>query len=516
MIAVLDAEQMRVADRYTIMHAPIASIELMERAADQCAAWILGHEGTLLGHAFRKPQYFVVCGMGNNGGDGLALARFLAASGREVRVLLVGDTAGSEDFRTNLQRLREQPNGSGTINVQVTTDLPQVGAATILVDALFGIGLNRPVHGLAKDVVGWMNRSGSPVVSIDMPSGLQADGTITEPEGIVRAGHTLTFHCPKPAFFYRECAPFVGTWHVLPIGLDDAFIASVNSGYHLVEVADVQALLPHYARYAHKGDHGHALLVAGSEGMMGACILAACAALRSGAGLVTARVPGAGVSLIQSVAPEAICSKDPDHSHVTSLPDLSQFSAVGMGPGLGRGSEQVVKVLMQDVRAPLLLDADALNALAQNKTWLAFLPKGTVLTPHPKEFDRIFGAHGTTRERLITARAEALKRGIVILLKGANTAVCAPNGEVYFNPTGDPGMAKGGSGDVLTGLITGLLARGLSSVKAALLGTYVHGLAGELAAMYVGRDGMTAMDIVHHLPKAWRMLRNGPSEDPVQ
>ncbi|MEO8067298.1 MAG: NAD(P)H-hydrate dehydratase [Flavobacteriales bacterium] len=516
MIPVLDGEQMRAADGYTIDHAPIASIDLMELAANQCVAWIMSNEARLLDRTSGKPRYSIVCGTGNNGGDGLAIARLLADQGREVRVLVVGDTFGSDDFRTNYQRWQGQADGAGAITVRATADLPQMETGTIAVDALFGTGLNRPLRGLVSDVVQWINRSEGPVVSIDIPSGLLADGTVLDPAGTVRADHTLTFHCPKPAFFYRECSSFVGQWHLLSIGLDDAFISGLNSRLQLIETTDAQVLLPRYQRFAHKGDHGHALLIAGSEGMMGAAVLAVCAALRSGAGLVTARVPGTGISVVQSSAPEAICSKDPGHSHVTALPHLSKFSAIGMGPGLGREASHVVKQLIQDVTVPLLLDADALNALAENKTWLAYLPKGTVLTPHPKEFDRLFGGSITARERVAVAREEAVKRGIVIVLKGANTAICEPNGTVYFNPTGDPGMAKGGSGDVLTGVITGLLARGLSPLHAALLGTYLHGSAGSLTAKHVGRDGMTAMDIVHHLPMAWRALRKDRSEDTVQ
>ncbi|MFZ1688884.1 MAG: NAD(P)H-hydrate dehydratase, partial [Flavobacteriales bacterium] len=402
------------------------------------------------------------------------------------------------------------------IIVNSAADLPTVLSGTIVLDALFGTGLNRALDGLAQKAVNWMNRSNAPVVAIDLPSGLFADGSVMDPNGIVQAQHTLTFHCPKPAFYYRECAQFLGEWTVLDIGLDDAFIDRLNSEYKEVGSDDVRRLLPAFHRFAHKGDHGHVLLIAGSEGMMGAAALAVMSALRSGVGLVTVHIPKIGLQVLQSLAPEALCSVDNGEARIADLPDLSRCSAVGIGPGMGAGSASVVELLIQKARMPLVLDADALNALAENKTWLANLPKGTVLTPHPKEFDRLFGAHSSGRERIATAKDEARKRAIVIVLKGAYTAICAASGQVFFNPTGDPGMAKGGSGDVLTGLITGLLARGLQPLEAALLGTYVHGTAGTLAAVHVGRDGMTAIDIIHHLPMAWRELRRGASENAVQ
>ena len=515
---------MRAAERYTIAHSSIASIDLMERAAVACTQRLLSDELRLNPGSGAKLEYLVVCGTGNNGGDGLAIARSLAQGGRTVQVLVVGSLPGTDDHQENLALLRTalpgdalpkmlflSPDTSG-----MSADLPLVAPGTIIVDALFGTGLNRPIEGTAKEVVAWMNAAKAPIVSIDLPSGLMADGTILDADCIVQAERTLTFHCPKPAFFFRECSRYVGEWAVLPIGLDTGFITGLASEFQQTERSDVvDLLLPHH-RFAHKGDNGHALLIAGSEGMMGAAVLATCAALRSGTGLVTVHVPRCGVPIVQTIAPEAICSVDEHSSYNAQLPDLSQCTAIGIGPGLGRKSDALVKLLIQGSRVPLLLDADALNALADNKTWLAFLPKGTVLTPHPKEFDRLFGACSSGRERTARAQEEAHKRGLVIVLKGACTAVCAPSGKVYFNTTGDPGMAKGGSGDVLTGLLTGALARGLSPLEAALAATYVHGAAGTLAAQRVGRDGMTAMDIVHNQASAWQDLRASGSEDPVQ
>ncbi len=506
MIPILEADQMRAADQHTIEHEPITSIDLMERAARACVGWLVEHEQQLLG-GVQEPHYEVFCGPGNNGGDGLAIARMLHIAGRTVRVYVVGDGASPPDYEANVQRL---PTGLPMMNLSAGhgfEDLLQgYEPGRILIDALFGTGLNKPLHGSAKALVERMNTSRSPIISVDLPSGLSADGVIADAPGTVRATHTLTFQCPKPAFFYSECADHVGDPVVLSLGMDVGFLRGLDSDLQLIESADVRALVPHRGRFDHKGRHGHALLIGGSQSMIGAAVLAVNAALRSGTGLVTAHAPGCGVQIIQGSAPEAICIADENHVDISSLPDLKAYSGIGVGPGLGLNSGGMLKLLIQEALVPLVLDADALNTLSENRTWLAFLKEGTMLTPHPKEFDRLFGQHNTSRERIARACEEARKRGLVIVLKGAYTAVCAPSGKVYFNPTGDPGMAKGGSGDVLTGLLTGLLARGIGPVSAGILGTFIHGRAGELAAERIGREGMTAMDIVRLLPDAWREI----------
>lgn len=505
MLPVLPADQMLLAEQYAIEREPISSIDLMERAATACFGWLVRHERQIIRVA-TAPRYVVFCGRGNNGGDGLAIARLLHGSGRAAAVYLVGGGAGSINFQVNLARI---PSGLPVVIVDGTYDVEDLLAIhepRILIDALFGIGLNKPLQGQVKEVVMRMNNSGSPIISVDLPSGLPADGVMDDVSGIVRATHTLTFQCPKPALVYGECSDHIGEPTVLPIGMDADFLFGLDSMMHLVEHADVQALVPSRHRFDHKGRHGHALIIGGNQGMMGAAVLSVKAASRSGTGLVTAYVPGCGTPIIQVSAPEAMCLTDENDASISSLPDLSVYSGIGVGPGLGLKSDGMLKRLIQDARTPLVIDADALNTLAENRTWLAFLKEGTVLTPHPKEFDRLFGQHKTSRERIARAGEEASRLGLVIVLKGAYTAICTPGGKVYFNPTGDPGMAKGGCGDVLTGLLTGLLARGIPPVSAALLGTFIHGRAGELAAERIGREGMTAMDIVHLLPDAWREI----------
>lgn len=310
----------------------------------------------------------------------------------------------------------------------------------------------------------------------------------------------------------------VGNWELVPIGLDATAMKEEARHHWMLEEEDITALMPVRPRFSHKGSFGHAMLMAGSRGMFGAAVLCARAALRSGAGLVTARVPADALFVLQVLAPEAMCALDPCADHLSEVPALKGITAIGMGSGMGmhKDGATVLKRLIQGSPAPLVIDADALNLLAENKTWMAFLPPGTILTPHPGEFDRLIGERADSgMERLERAREFAVRYGAVLVLKGAYTAICAPDGKVYFSTTGNPGMAKGGTGDALTGLITGIVAQGLPALSAALVGVWVHGYAGDLASLRRGMDGMTASDLVEAIPEVWKHLR-GASEQSFQ
>ncbi len=515
---VLSAAELRAADARTIDREPIASIDLMERAAMRFTERVIHHHRA---HRFGDPsamRYVVIVGMGNNGGDGLVVARLLHQHGIPVRVIrLVHRPEPSADHATNYQRLAA--TGVHATDITTEVDAIRIGDNEVVIDALFGTGLDRPLVGMVADAVQRINASSRPVIALDLPSGLFAEDNATnDPKHIIRATLTVTFEVPKLAFFFAENAPFVGHWEVVPIGLDPEFLRKPSVVHQLVEGEDAVALLRPRPRFAHKGTFGHALVIAGGSGHHGAAVLATRAALRSGSGLVTAHVPGACVPIIHTAASEAMCSADASDGSVTHLPALTGYSSIGIGPGIGVGTETslVIKRVIQDTSAPLVIDADALNILAENPTWQAFLPPDTILTPHPKEFDRLVGVTSRTGyERLDRARQFAAKNKCIVVLKGAWTAMCSPSGKVYFNPTGNPGMAKGGSGDVLTGLLTGLLAQGYSPLPAAILGVYLHGSSGDIAADTIGMDGMKAGDIIEALPKAWQELR-GASEKPVQ
>ncbi len=504
MLPVLTADQMRQADQQAIRDEPIASIDLMERAARACCAWI-GHHVPLAS----QPVFAILCGPGNNGGDGLAIARLLFQAGHTVRVFLVPSEKGlSPEAAANLERLKT--TAVPIVLLEAEAVLPLLAEHEVVVDALFGTGLDRKLQGAYRALIMALNALPNKVVSIDMPSGLFAeDNSTNDPKAIVQADDVLTFECPKLALLLPENAPFVGHLHILPIGLDKVFMASLKSPYHLVETSDPPTWMPLRHRADHKGHHGHALLVAGRRGSMGAAVLAAKAAARSGVGLLTVHVPNGTEGILHATVPEAMLSIDSSAECVTQLPGTGHFTATGMGPAIGQDKEtaNLLKRLIQDPPGPLIVDADALNILSDNKTWLAFLPNTSILTPHPKEFDRLTEKAASGFERLQRARAFAQRFGVVLVLKGAYTAVCSRDGQVYFNPTGNPGMAKGGSGDVLTGIITGLVAQGLPSLPAAQLGVYVHGLAGDLAAEELGMDGMLPSDLVERLPLAWQRIR---------
>ncbi len=505
MIRVLTAEQMRQADQQAIREEPIASIDLMERAAQCCSDWI-GRYYPLAS----QPAFAIICGPGNNGGDGLAIARLLFQAGHNVRVFLVhGEKGLSSDAQSNHQRLKGTAVPIHALGLG--SALPPLAENEVVLDALYGTGLDRKLEGGYRDLIMALNARPNTVVSIDMPSGLFAeDNSSNDPKAVVQADQVLTFECPKLALLLPENAPFVGQLHILPIGLHKAFIASLKSPYHLLEDTDAARWMPGRHRADHKGHFGHALLVAGRRSSMGAAVLAARAAVRSGVGLLTVHVPAGAEPILQTAVPEAMLSIDASPEVATHLPAKGLFTATGVGPAIGQGNEtaDLLKRLIQDPPSPLIVDADALNILSDNKTWLAFLPNTSILTPHPKEFDRLTDKAGSGYERLQRARAFAQRFGVVLVLKGAYTAICSPDGQVYFNPTGNPGMAKGGSGDVLTGIITGLVAQGLPSLDAARLGVYGHGLAGDLAAMDLGMDGMLPSDLVEQLPLAWRRIRD--------
>ena len=519
MIPVLGPAAIHEADAWTIAHEPISSLALMERASVQCANRILRHHCS---ERFGPPSttcYVVLAGMGNNGGDGLCIARLLKAEGIPVRVLrIMHKPVGSVDQEESRRRAIE-----GGVSITELTEAQHeftIEAGEVVIDALFGSGLANGITGWVADVVEAVNTSAHTVLAIDIPSGLSAEGEPME-GAVVHADITFSLHLPKLAFFLPEHAHAVGEWELVPIGLDAEFQRALPTPYRVVEELDVAVMLRPRLKFSHKGDHGHALIIAGSKGRMGACVLTTRAALRSGGGLVTAHVPGCGLVVLQTNAPEAMCSVDANDEVISALPSVDRSTAVGIGPGLGISMEAtaVVKSLIQATAVPCVFDADALNVLAENPTWLAFLPQGSILTPHPKEFDRLLGKPSATGyERLQRARELAQRCRCHIVLKGAHSATCTPNGEVYFNTTGNPGMAKGGSGDALTGVITALLAQGYSALEACLIGVHVHGLAGDLAATDRGMDGMIAGDLIDRLPAAWQRLRglqNKPSTEPL-
>lgn len=488
---ILSASQIRELDAYTIANTPIESIDLMERACRAFMGWFVG--------LFNSDERVgIVCGTGNNGGDGLGIARMLREHGYQATCWIIRSTMPvTADFNTNLDRA--QKAGVTLFEISGPCDAPFAGS-TLLIDALFGSGLSRPAQGLYEWVIEEMNSAKARRVAVDIPSGLMADGPSSGP--IVHADHTLTFQLPKLAFLLPQNAKYVGDWECVDIGLSRGFIRNAPSHFSYTREKSVRRLVRKRNRFDHKGTFGHALLITGSLGKMGAAVLAAQAAVRAGLGLLTAHIPRSGNAILQTSIPEAMVSLDRDDEVFSSSPALDTFSAVGIGPGLGRSNEttQALEFVLRHYRRPMVIDADALNILSEHKEMLALVPEGSILTPHPKEFERLVGKSADNFERLTSLREFAARTKCIVVLKGAYTAVADAGGKVYFNSTGNPGMAKGGSGDVLTGILTALLARSYYPLAAARLGVYVHGLAGDMAAAELGMEGMTATDLVKFLP----------------
>jgi ADP-dependent NAD(P)H-hydrate dehydratase / NAD(P)H-hydrate epimerase len=491
--------QIAEIDKYTIENEPVADIDLMERAALQITRWLVKQFPSS-----RKMVLFA--GPGNNGGDALAIARQLADHGYDAEVFIAGlgkDLKGSAEV--NRQRLTEQGKVK-TVWINQPEDFPEVQATDIIIDGLFGSGLSRPLEGFPAEIIRKINNLPNVVVAIDIPSGLMGeDNSENQPVNIVRADYTLTFQFPKISFLFSENEPYTGKWEVLPIGLHPEGMKQLGSPYYFIEKDEVRTKIPIRTRFAHKGTYGHALLIAGGYGKMGAAVLASKACLRAGTGLLTAHVPHFGYSIIQTAVPEAMASIDVHDSIVTEFPELVQFTAVGAGPGIGKKSNtcKALHELVASVKVPLVLDADALNILSDNKSWLNELPANTILTPHPGEFRRLAGETASSWERIHKQMQMATELNVIVILKGAYTTVALPDGRLFFNSSGNPGMATAGSGDVLTGFLLGLLAQNISPSDAAIAGVYLHGLAGDLAAAEKSDYAMIAGDVIESLGNAF-------------
>lgn len=497
---ILSVDQIRKADAYTIRNEPISDLDLMERAASRIFQWFIKHIPN-------NKKIRIFCGMGNNGGDGLVLARLLSKKSYCVEVMMVkyADKM-SPSCETNFHRLCEIKEieyhmlTSENIAFEIHND-------EIVVDAIFGSGLSKPVKGFIGEIIDRINVSAAYIIAIDAPSGLYTDQSNQIHDGkIIKADRTLSLQFPKLGYLFPENDMYVGNVEIIPIGLHPEFIQKVEARHFYLKKQDITAILKKRNKFSHKGTFGHGLLIAGGYGKMGAAILSARAASRCGAGLITAHLPFSGNQIMQISSPETMTSIDTNEKYFSIAPDLGPFNAIAVGPGIGKEkqTQQALKLLIQNTGTSLIFDADAINILAENKTWLSFLPKECIFTPHPKEFERLIGKAENNFERLKMQIAFSIKYHAFVILKGAYSCITTPHGNTYFNSTGNAGMATGGSGDVLTGMILGLKARGYSAFHASILGVYLHGKAGDLAAKKKGQDAMIASDIIDKLPKAFK------------
>ena len=472
------AEQIREWDQYTISHEPISSIDLMERASKKFTDELINEQ--LIS---KEKKVVVICGSGNNGGDGLVVARLLERNGYKIKVLRIASENYSSDNEHNFQKLLELGISVEELNKE---NILKVSEGAIIIDALLGSGVTKPLKGKYLEIVKTINKTKKEkVISVDLPSGLSCDGDFVVKDAII-ADNTFTFQCPKLAFFFPESEKFIGVWKIVNIGLSQTYYEETQTPFFILNEFNVPSTKKRNL-HAHKGTFGHANIIGGSYGKMGAVTLAAKAALRSGAGLVSATVPKCGVAILQTAIPEAMVRPTKGKKKSKRFDDIhdDEIDAIGIGPGLGtqKKTENAFNdFLLKKLTTPLVIDADALNLLAKQPYLLKKLPKNAILTPHPKEFERLFSVSVKNRfSQINKAIEQAKKLQVIIILKGAYTAICLPSGTVYFNTTGNSGMATGGMGDLLTGILTGFLAQKYSPGESALLGVYYHGYFGDKA-----------------------------------
>lgn len=498
------SEQIRHIDEFTIRNEPVSSVDLMERAAGKIRDWFTASFSN------EKPV-FIFAGPGNNGGDGLALARMLYKDNYKTNVFFVQVSDNtSPDWKINKERLIRETD----VPFSIITDpeqVPLLSESIVIVDAIFGTGLSKPVRGMVAEVIKKINGSLSTIVSVDIPSGLSdEDNSANDEENIIHADYTLSFQFPKLSFMFPENYKFVGKWKILPIGLHKEITDKTETPYFFMQKELIRSFLKTRKKFDHKGIYGHAFLIGGSYGKIGAVALGAEAALRTGAGLLTCQVPSGGNVIMQCLVPEAMIISDKSEEIISDKVISDPFTAAAIGPGIGTNIETqaVIYDLVKNWKKSLVIDADALNILSLNKNWLEILPDKCILTPHPKEFERLAGKSSDSYERLRKQIDFSSKFNCVVVLKGAHTSVTSPDGRVWFNSTGNPGMATAGSGDVLTGMILALLAQGYDTLNAALTGVYLHGLAGDIAAERSGIESVIASDIILGIGEAYNRIRS--------
>ena len=502
------AKQIYKADQISIKKEEIESNELMERAALQLFNWMhLRMQGA-------QVKIHLFCGIGNNGGDGIALARHLVDHGYNIEVYVVNySEKRSKDFLINLDRLKDRKVWPSFMNSD--DQLPEIGRDDIIVDGIFGIGLNRTPDAWVAKVIQHLNNCQAFILSIDIPSGLFTDQGPDDFDTIIQSNYVLSFQTPKLVFFLPETGGFIEQWEVLDIGLDPEYLMQTETEYELIGKNEVLTLYKPREKYGHKGTYGHSLIAGGSYGKMGSVCLSSKAALYAGSGLVTSFVPKIGYSILQTALPEIMVMTDASDNELTDIKFDIEPSVVGIGMGMGT-SDATVKTFAEFLKhnkLPLVIDADGLNILSKNKELLKYLPDNAILTPHPKELERLIGSWKDDFEKLKKVKAFSKKYNCLVVVKGAHTIVVNKE-KGYVNTTGNPGMATAGTGDVLTGILTGLLAQGYSALDAAIFGVYLHGRSGDIAVESTGFQSLTASHVIENLASAYLDLFKMP-EQPV-
>ncbi len=509
---IFSKEQIYQGDALTAKKQNITSTELMERAGTQIFNWIhMRMQGA-------QVPIHVFCGIGNNGGDGLVVARHLITHGYNVKTYIVNySTTRSKDFLNNYDRIKNTTK-DWPILLNEDSELPAIDARDIIVDAVFGIGLNRPVANWVVNLFNHFRVTKAFVLSIDIPSGLMTDAVPTNEEAVVNAGYTLSFQSPKLVFFLPQTAKFTVQWEVLDIGIDPEFLYTTPTEVDLIGKNEVLPIYKPREKFSHKGTFGHGLIIGGSYGKIGAVNLAGRGALGVGAGKVTAFTPKCGYIPLQSAFPELMLITDNDEEKLTKIEFDVDVNAIAFGVGAGTDQNTVsaFEAFLKSNTKPLVIDADGLNILAEHNNLLEFIPKRqTVLTPHPKELERLIGTWKDDFDKLDKAKAFSKKYQCIIVNKGANTITVAED-KLYVNVTGNPGLATAGTGDVLTGMILGLLTQGYDLLSATIFAVYLHGKAADLLVEDLGYQSFIATHVVEGIPLAYLDLFKQPEQQQVE
>ena len=497
---IFSAAQIKDWDAFTIANEPVASIDLMERAATACAGWISQN--------FAPATVFkVFCGKGNNGGDGLAIARLLLQQKFAVHIYIVeANSAGSNDFLINLQRLHQM--SAEVTHLSEAPEFPEIKVKDVVIDALFGTGLNKKPKGISEKLITHLNKSTARIISIDIPSGLFTDQS-SPGNAAIRARYTLSFQQQKLAFLVAENESSCGDVIVLDIGLSHKYYEDKKAVFEYITEDNIKRIYKPRKAFAHKGDYGYACLLAGSYGMMGAAVMSAKACLKSGVGKLTSYICKQGYVVMQTAVPEAMC-KVFGGTFIKDVEDLGDFDVIGLGPGIGRhpSHKQLLQKVFKEFKQPVVIDADGLNMLSKSPSLYASIPAASIITPHPKEFERLFGKTENDFDTMDLALTKAKELNIYIVLKGHHPLIATPSGKAFLNSTGNSGMATAGAGDVLTGILTAFLAQKYNPLDACIMGVYLHGLAGDIAANKMSKEAMIADDIINYLGEGFKQIAN--------
>ena len=508
---IFSKSQIYEGDKLTAEKQGISSTELMERAGLQIFNWIhLRMQGA-------QVPIHVFCGIGNNGGDGLVVARHLITHGYNVITYVVNcSDKRSKDFLVNYDRIKETTKKWPEM-LACEADFPQIEKDDIIIDAVFGIGLNRPANDWVQSLFQHFKKSGAFTLAIDVPSGVYTDKVPESENGVVWANFTLSFQSPKLVFFLPNTAKFCGQWEVLDIGIDREFLIKTETEAELIAKNEVLQIYKPREKYAHKGTYGHSLIIGGSYGKIGSVLLASKSALSIGAGLVTAYIPKCGYQILQTAFPEAMVLTDESNEQISKIefniePDVI---AIGVGMGTSKIASSALEKFLKSNRTPLVIDADGLNIISNNKSLLKVLPKQTVITPHPKELERLIGNYDNDFEKLDKAKSLSKKHDLIIVIKGANT-ITVYQDKLYINTTGNPGMASAGMGDVLAGIITGLISQGYEHLSSAIFGVYLHGKSADIAIEKSGYQSLIASHVIDGIGAAYLDLFAQPEQPDVE